>query len=98
MTETIAVQVAFRELVYSYEPQQVLLTKWPRAVIKDASDYIHTERIEVSIEGVTDDEFYPFALKEGFALDCLGFQIMMRQDTDSLARCKKWAKIAGLKR
>jgi len=66
------------ELVYAGgEVEDIIKAKYPQSVIKDASDYIHTERFELSIEGVGDDEFYPFAIKEGFARNCLGFEVML---------------------
>ena len=67
-----------KELVYAgKEVEDIIKAKYPQSVITDASDYIHTERFELSIDGVEDDEFYPFAIKEGFARNCLGFEVML---------------------
>ena len=66
------------ELVYAgHEVEDIIKKKYPQAEIKDASDYIHTERFELSIPDIDDDEFYPFAIREGFARCCLGFEVMV---------------------
>jgi len=57
----------FYDLVYGpKEAEEAIRHKYPNAKIADASDFIHTERFECRIEGVSNDEFYPFAIKEGF--------------------------------
>jgi len=67
------------DLVYANkEVADAILIKYPNAKITDASDYIHTERFELEIDNVTDDEFYPFAIREGFARCCFSFEILMQ--------------------
>lgn len=67
------------ELIYAgREVEDIIKAKYPQAVIDDASDFIHTERFRLSIEGIENDEFYPFAIKEGFATCCFGFAVMLQ--------------------
>ena len=64
------------ELVYAgRDTEEVVRKRYPQAKIKDASDYIHTERFELELPEVTEEEFYPFALREGFARCCLSFEL-----------------------
>lgn len=64
------------ELVYAgSDIEKIIKDKYPQARITDASDYIHTERFDLELEGVSDDEFYPFAISKGFARCCLGFEL-----------------------
>jgi len=68
----------FYDLIYGPgEVEEIIKGRYPNAKIKDASDYIHTERFECEIEGVSNDEFYPFAIKEGFATLCFGFALLL---------------------
>ena len=68
----------FYDLIYGpREVEGVIRGRYPNAKIKDASDFIHTERFECEIEGVPDDEFYPFAIKEGFVECCFSFQLLL---------------------
>jgi len=69
----------FYELVYADKSvESLILSKFPNTVIKNASDFVHTERFEVEIPEITEDEFYPFAIKEGFVKCCLGFEIILQ--------------------
>ena len=68
----------FYDLIYGpKEAEEVIKKKYPNAKITDASDYIHTERFECTIEGTTDEEFYPFAIKEGFASCCFTISLLL---------------------
>ena len=95
------------ELVYAgTEVEELIRKKYPGAVLKDASDYIHTERFELTIPEVTQDEFYPFAIKEGFAECCFGFALMLAslkfpefkdgrlKHEDTSAKIQKWIDLA----
>lgn len=65
------------ELIYAGKDVEKIIRKsYPNCKIEDASDYIHTERFEVEIPDVTDDEFYPFAIREGFARCCFCFDLL----------------------
>ncbi len=69
----------FHELVYAgKEVEAIVKTRYPDARVKDASDFIHEERFELEIDGVTEDDFYPFAIHEGFARCCLGFELTLQ--------------------
>ncbi|MCJ7828381.1 MAG: hypothetical protein MUP81_01405 [Dehalococcoidia bacterium] len=66
------------DLIYAGEDIEALIkTKYPTAKITDASDEIHTERFELDIPDIDDDEFYPFAIKEGFAMCCLSLALLL---------------------
>jgi hypothetical protein len=80
----------FKELVYGpISVQDLIRSKWPDAVFNDASDIVHTERFEVKIPGVTEDGFYPFAIKEGFARACFALELMLQMGSGA-AKIKKW--------
>jgi hypothetical protein len=92
------------ELVYANkEVEDLVKGKYPDAVITDASDCIHTERFEFEAE-CEKGEFYIFAIREGFAEACLGFQIMMhdypkgrhQEIWDWIAEAKALDEIDGL--
>jgi len=64
------------ELVYdNKEIEKIILKKYSKAIIEDASDYIHEERFSVSIENVSKEEFWEFANENKFLTTCLGFLI-----------------------
>jgi hypothetical protein len=82
------------ELVYA-DPSvsKAIKAKWPHAVFEDASDDIHEDRFEVAIQDVTEDDFYVFAIREGFALVCLKFQLMLRsREKDQHTKIREWLK------
>lgn len=85
------------ELVYADKDVEVIIKKrFPQAVIENASDEIHRERFQVNIEGVTEDEFYPFAIREGFARCCLGFEIILndQKNKDNKVKIEHWIELA----
>jgi hypothetical protein len=68
----------FYDLIYAgSDVEKIIKDKYPQTKITDVSDFIHTERFECEIEGVTDDEFYPFAIREGFCRGCFAFELLM---------------------
>jgi len=97
----------FYDLIYGpQEVEEVIKGSYPNAKIKDASDYIHTERFECEIEGVSNDQFYPFAIKEGFAECCFGFALLLEslkfpepkthpsKHKETIAKIENWIKFA----
>lgn len=67
------------DLIYAgKEVEDAIKAKYPEVVIKDASDYIHLERFECEVD-VGEDEFYIFAIRNGFAECCFAFNLMMRE-------------------
>jgi len=70
----------FRELIYDESARAPIKERWPEADIRDASDDIHEGRFEVFLKGVTEMDFYVFALSEGFILNCLGFLFKVQDD------------------
>lgn len=95
------------DLIYAGgDVANIIKEKYPSAIIKDASDYIHTERFEVEIPNVTDDDFYPFAIREGFAQCCFSFNLLLTslsfpesktiKPKDNEAKIRKWCEMAKL--
>lgn len=79
---------AFEELIYACnEVETIILDKWPNAKITDASDCIHEDRFEVSIDHVTEEQFYLFAMEKSFAGDCFKL-LLMSQSPDQEQREK----------
>ena len=89
------------DLIYGNSEVESLIEKrFPRAKVKDASDYIHTERFECEIPDVEEDEFYSFAIKSGFSRLCLKFEITLQglgfKDTHDKAKADldRWIELA----
>ncbi len=86
-----------QELVYcDYEVRGIIVKKFPDMIITDASDYVHEDRFEVKSDTVTEDEFYPFAIDEGFALCCFGFQLMTMQK-EHHDKLDRWVSLSSLR-
>lgn len=93
----------FYDLIYAGgDVEGIIKKKYPFAKIKDASDYIHTERFEVEIEGVTDEEFYPFAISEGFGSCCFTVALLLAglkfkelkdgpKHSETIEKLQRWA-------
>lgn len=99
----------FYDLIYGpREVEGVIKGKYPNARITDASDYIHTERFQCEIEEVSDDEFYPFAIREGFAKCCLAFELHLEslrfpepkdhpgKHKEAITKIENWIKAANI--
>lgn len=85
------------DLIYAGgKVEDVIKAKYPEVRIKDASDCIHTERFECYMDGIEEDEFYIFAIREGFAECCLGFNLMMGDHPEG-SRQKVWDWFAEAK-
>lgn len=97
----------FYDLIYGPKGvEEVIKSRYPNAKIEDASDFTHTERFECEIEGVSKDEFYPFAIREGFARSCLGFELRLQslkfpepkdhpgEHKETIAKVDSWIKAA----
>lgn len=83
----------FRELVYDESVRIYIQENWPDAVFTDASDEIHEGRFEVEIAGITEDEFYPVALAEGWFLSLLGGGLIAL-DNERKPDIERWIKLA----
>ena len=79
------------ELIYAgKEVENIIRAEYPKAKITDASDFIHEERFECCLE-VEEVEFYVFAIRQGFAECCIGFNLMMRNHPEgSLQKIWDW--------
>lgn len=85
----------FTELVYCDQACVEIKEKFPQAVFEDASDIVHEERQAVTIPGIDKLEFYEWAVKNGWADLCIGFNVLLRTDKEFLARVKQWLKEVG---
>lgn len=56
--------------------------RYPQLVVEDARDGFHPDRVCIEISGVTNGEFYKFAVQEGFAGVLLLFSIQMMRDQE----------------
>ena len=95
------------DLIYAGKDVEGIIKKqYPNVKITDASDYIHTERFEMELENVSEDEFYPFAIKKGFIRGCLGFELHFEslrfpepknhpeKHKETAALIKKWIELS----
>ena len=93
------------DLIYGGADIETLIkTKYPNAKITDASNNIYVERFEVDIPDVTDDEFYPFAINEGFARCCLSIEVLLQslrflegetiESKENRTKIERWLEIA----
>jgi len=86
------------------EIENLIKAKYPEAIIEDASDYIHHERFGVVIPNIDEDEFYPFAIKEGFARVCFSFAICLEsigfpktksiRPQENKAKIERWIELS----
>ena len=84
------------DLIYApAEVEKIIKDKYPSVKITDASDEIHRERFEMELPDITEDEFYPFAIEEGFAQCCICFE-MMRLQPEQIDKINKWVGLAKL--
>jgi hypothetical protein len=77
------------EFVYDSAAEPIIRERFPYAQIEDASDYIHENRIQVSLPDADRDAFYKHAIREGYCDVCLGFQVMIRtpEGRKDIERC-----------
>lgn len=82
-----------RELVYDGDAKPLIIKNFPEVKIRDASDEIHVGRFEIELDDEKEESFYIFAIKEGFVLNCLAWQLMIQDDIE---KCKTISKKAGI--
>lgn len=75
---SVTVEDVFVEAIYDHDATECALRFFPHAVVEDASDFIHTERVSVTLPRSDRDAFYARMIVEGYAECCLGFAIAMR--------------------
>ena len=71
-----------RELIYEYlqdDDKRAIRETFPSARFEDASDMVHEEREELTVDTAEwdDKKFFLLAARRGFALSCLGIQMHM---------------------
>jgi hypothetical protein len=87
-------RIKMYDLIYcGKDVEEIIKKRFPNAVIKDASDYVHDERFSIEDEDLNEDEYYPFIIKEGIGGCSFNLQLMMlqKQNTEKLL---KWIEIS----
>lgn len=71
------------------ELQEVVKNRFPNAHLEDASDDAHEHRFSIEIEDTSElrADFFRFAIRRGFFLQCLGGQQFLR---DEPSQVKQW--------
>jgi len=67
-------EIVDQEPIYDARAFSEIKKRWDQATYEDARDMIHTDRIVVTIPGVTYREFYKHALDKGYHSVSLSFQ------------------------
>lgn len=65
---------------YYGDAPRILERHWPRAKTEDASDFIHTERFAIEVEGVSMEDYLRVIIYQGLALVSLHFQALLLED------------------
>jgi len=68
------------DVLYDDSAIQIIKEAYPDLVVEDARDFIHTNHVAIRVPNVTNEEFYKFAVEEGFAEVLLGFHIQIMRD------------------
>jgi hypothetical protein len=86
------------ELIYDEAAMKLIKAEYPTAEFKDESDYIHEGRFSVIIQDITEEEFYMFALRKGFARACFKFELMLLDKNNGTQKIETWlSKIEAIK-
>lgn len=64
--------------------QAAIKKRFPQMIIEDATDDIHGYRIVARSDDVEMDDFIVFAIQEGFALCCLGINLLLGTEMDRI--------------
>ena len=68
-----------KDLIYAgKEVEKLCREKFPDAKIEDTSDYIHEERFSINLPDKQKEDFYRFAIEEGFIEVSFCFQLALR--------------------
>jgi len=70
------------DALYDDAALPVIKKKYPKLAVEDARDGFHPDRVLIKVPGVTNEEFYKFALEKGFAGVLLGFEFQLRNDPE----------------
>jgi len=80
-----------RDLIYCEdiairkEVERIILEKYPKVIINDASDDIHRERIELIFDNNEEyltDEYIKFMIEEGLVLSSLGIRFLLHDSSE----------------
>lgn len=69
-----------------------IIDRWPNAIVHTTM-VLDKARLEVTIQNVGEDEFYPAAMVDGYAMACVGFRILIGVK-DLGPRVDHWIELA----
>ncbi len=78
------------DLIYDNKAWDEIQKAVPEATSKDASDYIHTDRIQVTIPDESRDAYFKAAIRTGYCDVSFNFQMMIRQSGKHKAELDRW--------
>ena len=84
------------DLIYDEAAWEEVQTRFPEAVIRDASDMIHDSRISIELPDNRRDEYLGWVILAGWGRLSLGIQIML-YDSEGREKIKKWCEEARVK-
>lgn len=82
------------DLIYDNAAAPAIVEKFPHARIEDASDFIHEDRIQVTLPDEDREAYFKHAIRDGYCEVSLGFQSLLR-DENGIKEVQKW--LADLK-
>ena len=77
----------------SDELVKTIKDRWPTATVIVTTDTVYGTRMSIAISDVSEDEFYPWAMMDGYALSCRGLQVLMGH-RDLGPRVDHWIELA----
>jgi hypothetical protein len=80
------------DALYDDAAVPVIKEKYPNLVVEDARDGFHPDRVRIELSGVTNGEFYKFAIKEGFSGVLLLFHVQIMRDSEFADEMVAYAK------
>lgn len=82
------------DLIYDNAAAPAIMEKFPHAKIDDASDFIHEDRIQVTLPDEDREAYFKHSIRDGYCEVSLGFQSLLR-DENGIKEIQKW--LADLK-
>jgi hypothetical protein len=68
----------FSDLIYDTAPLPLIRAAFPHVVVKDASDYIHEDRVEIVLPVADRRAFFRHAILNGYTDLSLSIQLLIR--------------------
>lgn len=77
------------DLIYDNAAAPAIMEKFPHAKIDDASDFIHEDRIQITLPDEDREAYFKHAITDGYCEVSLGFQSLLRDD-NGIKEVQKW--------